>query len=112
MKEFKIRASQCSKIMGQKALGKTGETYVKEWLIEQIYNRKKSISNKYLTKGILMEQDGIDMYAKHNLLDTLIKNEQYFENDFMCGTPDLILEDKIVDIKSSWDCFTFPIYDE
>jgi hypothetical protein len=27
----------------------------------------------------------------------------------MTGTPDVILEDKIIDIKNSVDCFTFPL---
>ena len=30
---------------------------------------------------------------------------------FFCGTPDLILEDEVLDIKNSWDCFTFPLFE-
>ena len=35
------------------------------------------------------------------------KNEENFKNDYISGTPDIILKDKIIDIKSSWDIFTF-----
>ena len=41
-----------------------------------------------------------------------LKNEQYFENDFIKGTPDLILEEEIVDIKCSWDGTTFPWFED
>lgn len=41
----------------------------------------------------------------------VLKNEKYFEDDYFCGTPDLILEDEILDIKNSWDCFTFPLFE-
>ena len=41
---------------------------------------------------------------------SLAKNEESFENDFLTGTPDAILEDHIIDVKNSWDCFTFPLF--
>ena len=41
--------------------------------------------------------------------ETCIK---YFEDEYFCGTPDVILEDTIVDIKSSWDCFSFPLFED
>lgn len=107
---FKIRASACGQIMGVKGLGKTGETYVKEWLKSEIYGKKKTVISKYMTKGTIEEDSNIDFACKM-LGFNAIKNEQYFENDFICGTPDIILENEIIDIKSSWDCFTFPIFD-
>lgn len=30
---------------------------------------------------------------------------------FFCGTPDLIVENVVYDIKCSWDCFTFPLFE-
>jgi hypothetical protein len=108
---FKIRASACGQIMGVKGLGKTGETYVKEWLKSEIYGKKKQVISKFMTKGTLEEDRNID-FACNFLGFNAIKNEQYFENDFMCGTPDIILDNEIIDIKSSWDCFTFPIFDD
>jgi len=107
---FKIRASACGQIMGVKGLGKTGETYVKEWLKSEIYGKKKTVISKYMTKGTIEEGSNIDFACKM-LGFNAVKNEQYFENDFICGTPDIILENEIIDIKSSWDCFTFPIFD-
>ena len=39
----------------------------------------------------------------------LIKNEQQYENDFMTGTPDIITINEIIDVKNSFDPFTFPL---
>ena len=41
----------------------------------------------------------------------LIKNEIHFNNDYMQGTPDVILPEMVIDVKNSWDCFTFPLFD-
>src|SRR5690606_29721418 len=39
-------------------------------------------------------------------------NKKTLENDFIKGTPDVILTDKVVDIKTSWDIWTFLKVDE
>ena len=110
MKEFKIRCSAIGKIMGVKGLGKTGESFLQEWLKEQIYQRRKEFSNKYTEKGLIMEDNSLDYVAEHLDYGMLLKNEEYFENDFLTGTPDVILDDHLIDVKNSWDCFTFPSF--
>lgn len=112
MKEFKIRASASGKIMGIKALGKTGETYCENWLKEQLYKRRIEFSNKYTDKGLIMEDNSIDFVADQLGYGFLAKNEQYFENDFFTGTPDIILKDHVIDVKNSWDFSTFPLFDK
>jgi len=108
---FKIRCSSIGIIMGLKGLSKTGETYLKEWAKSQIYKRKKQIISKYLTKGIIMEDTGIEMIGEHLCLGMIMKNEQQFENDFIKGTPDVLIKDMVIDNKNSWDEFTFPLFD-
>lgn len=109
---FKIRCSKISQIMGARGLGKTGETVAKDWLIEKLYNRKKEFSNKFTQKGLIVEDDSIELVAEHFGYGLLIKNEKHFENEFMTGTPDLILKHKTIDIKSSWSVHTFPLFNE
>lgn len=111
-KLFKIRASGGSNIMGVKALGKTGESYLKEWAKQELYGRRKDISSKYLTKGLEMEDEAIELLS-NELFDgaLMFKNEAFFESDYFTGTPDLIFDNKIIDIKCSWDCFTFPLFE-
>lgn len=109
MNEFKIRCSAISNIMGIKGLGKTGESYLQTWYKEHVYQRNKTFTSKYTQKGILMENEAIDFVASNLDLGLLFKNETYFENDFLTGTPDIICGDTVLDIKCSWDCFTFPL---
>jgi len=109
--EFKIHPSSCGDIMGAKGLGKTGQSYVENWYKEQLYSRRKSFSSKYTDKGNLTEADCIELVAEVFDLGMLAKNEQTFSNDFMIGTPDIITSDLVIDVKSSWSAFSFPLFD-
>lgn len=116
LREFKIRASAVSQIMTNprsksESISQTCKSYLETWVKEQIYGVEKQIKSKYLTKGIDVENLSIDYYAEQYNLGFVLKNQDYFENDFMNGTPDLIHEGFIYDFKSSWDCFTFPLFD-
>ena len=115
MKEFKIRASASGKLMTRprsksEVLSKTTKSYLQEWTKEQIYGVRKSIKSKYLDKGNQVEDDAINYASAEKGWLFAEKNEEYFEDEFFCGTPDVILDDKIIDIKSSWDCFSFPLF--
>lgn len=113
---FKIRASASGKLMTEprsknETLSETTKSYVYEWLKEQIYGVRKNIQNKYLSKGLKLEDTAIDKSIEWLDLPFTLKNEQYFEDDFFCGTPDLIVDGIVYDTKCSWDCFTFPLFD-
>lgn len=113
---FKIRASASGRIMTSprsktELISETTKTYVKEWLIERIYGVRKEIKSKYLTKGLKLEDQAIDEAIECLDLPFTIKNEKFFEDDYFCGTPDLIIGNTVYDIKCSWDCFTFPLFE-
>ena len=115
MKKFKIRASASGKLMTKprsksEFLSKTTKSYLEEWVKEQIYGVRKNINSKYLTKGNQVEDDAIVYASAEKGWLFAEKNEEYFEDEYFCGTPDVILEDRIIDIKSSWDCFSFPLF--
>lgn len=93
-------------------ISKTTQTYLEEWLKEQIYGRPKEISNKYLDKGMIVEDNAIDLAIESGTIGFNLKNEEHFENDYLTGTPDLVYSDEVIDIKSSWDCFTFPLFEK
>jgi hypothetical protein len=76
------------------------------------YGRQTDISNKYITKGLMVEEDSITLYSR--VKKTFFKkNEKHLSNEFIMGTPDLFVGSEIekaeviIDIKSSWDIFTF-----
>jgi len=115
---FKIRCSAIGKIMTNgrgkvPTMGKTAQSYCLEWIKQQpeFYNRQKQFSNKYTEKGLIMEDESIDFIAEQLGHGMLIKNEEHFSNDFLTGTPDIILPDSIIDVKNSFDPFTFPLFD-
>jgi len=113
--EFKIRCSCIGQIMtnsrtkGQ--LSKTAQSYVETWIKEQIYKRRKVITTKYMDKGNMVEDESIS-FAGRVLNADITKNEQRYENELLIGTPDVITEDYVIDVKNSWDCFTFPLFYE
>lgn len=114
-KQFKIRASQSGLLMTNdrsgKGIGKTALSYLEEWAKEAIYKRKKEIRTKYIEKGLERENDAINAAAKYYGWGFVLKNEENRFDDYSTGTPDLILPNFGVDIKNSWDCFTFPLFD-
>ena len=117
LKEFKQRASSAGKLIPDprskdEKLSKTTKSHLQEWLKSEIYGIRKQIKSKYLDKGNAVEDSAIDYAAAELGWLFAIKNEEFFEDEYFCGTPDVILEDTIVDIKSSWDCFTFPLFDD
>ena len=99
MKEFKIRASKASILLtagGKTSCAQTPKTYIEEWLISEITGKNKVIQSKYLRRGNESENLAIARVGKD-----LFKNEQYYENDYFTGTPDVITEDTVIDTKCS-----------
>lgn len=111
IKQFRIRCSAIGKIMGQRGLGQTGKNYLDQWITEQIYGRTKEFYSKFTEKGLVQEQTGLDFIAEQLGYGMLVKNEKSYRNKHLIGTPDVVLADHIIDEKSSWDCFTFPLVD-
>jgi hypothetical protein len=113
--DFKIRCSAIGQIMANSRkkgeLSKTAQSYIDTWLKEQIYGRRKLVTTKFMEKGNIVEDESIS-FAGRVLNADIIKNAQRYENDFLVGTPDVITEDYVIDVKNSWDCFTFPLFYE
>ncbi len=112
-----FRASQLGKLMTdartKSGLSETTKSALLEVYIQQKYNRYKEISNKYIEKGLAVENDAIDMWRRHRG-EIVFKNEEMFVNEYIKGTPDLLIKDdetglvvNVPDIKSSWDIHTF-----
>jgi hypothetical protein len=87
-------------------LSKTAQKHLLDVYIAEKYGRKKDIQTKQMKKGIEVEQESIDLLSMY-LKMPFNKNEQRFTNDFISGSPDIIDNDRIIDIKSSYDLWTF-----
>ncbi len=97
-----------------KELPQGAKTYCRDWFIEQLYGRKKEITSKYIDKGIHSEDACLDLVINQENLNYNEKNHESAENEFLTGTCDLKYDDLglVIDVKSSWDCFTFPFFDK
>lgn len=112
-----VRCSAIGKIMTSprskgEVLSQTTKSYIKELVLEHKYGIRKEINSRYLDKGNMVENESIELTERVLDLDFIVKNETYFENEFICGTPDIIMGDTIIDVKSSWSAHTFPFFDE
>ncbi len=114
--QFKCHCSAIGQIMKNdrsgKGMGETAKTYLKTWVKEQIYGVRKDAYSKAMDKGIQCELGAIDYAAEVLKWGMVFKNDEMFSNEWLVGTPDLILPDRIIDIKCPWDCFTFPLFDD
>ena len=114
--ELKVRCSELSNIMTKgrsKAdpLGETAKSYIQEKAKNDFYGIFPTLENKYLTKGRLNEQIGIDLINQVRFMD-FIKNTERIDNGWLTGECDVIAEDRIIDIKCSWSFETFPAYED
>lgn len=115
MKDFKIRCSAINNIMakptGKRIISAGAKTYCDKWLKEQIFERKEEVYSKYIEKGNMVENESIEFVSNKFFKKPLIKNDEHFTNDYFTGTPDIINVNEVIEIKNSWNCFTFPLLD-
>lgn len=107
----KIHASSVGKIMTDpraksETLSKTCKSHLLEVAIEQLFHRKKEVFNKAILKGLQVEEDSLTLYSLVKM-KAFFKNKEQLSNDFITGTPDIITDYSVTDIKSSYDIFTF-----
>lgn len=87
-------------------LSETCKGHLLDIWIRDKYNRTKTDTNKYIEKGLQAEEDGITLYSLVSR-KPFFKNEELFKNEFICGTPDIIFDNCVRDIKCSWSMHTF-----
>lgn len=93
-------------------LSETAKTALRELWIKESYGREKfDTSNKYTEKGIMCEPDAMDL-IKQVTEKTYFKNNKHLTNDFIQGTPDIVLPGEVKDVKTSWSIWTFNNVDE
>jgi len=86
-------------------LSKTAQKHLLEVYITEKYGRKRDIQTKQMRKGIEVEDESINLLSLY-LKKPFSKNQDRFTNDYISGHPDII-DEGIIDIKSSYDLWTF-----
>jgi len=109
---MKWRPSQLGKLMTNprnksEVLSETAKSEIRRIAKEDFFGYSSEIKTKPMIKGTDWEQDGIDLL--NNVRFTkYTKNKLRVENEYMSGCCDILLDDLIIDIKSSWSLETFP----
>jgi hypothetical protein len=88
-------------------LSETAKTEIRKIAKEQFFGFSSSITTKPMIKGKDWEEESIALV--NQVRGTFyVKNKERFENEFLTGEPDIILDDMIIDIKTSWSLETWP----
>lgn len=109
---MKWRASQIGKLMTSsrtkgEVLSQTAKSYINQIAKENFYGYKSEIKNRYLDKGINQELESLQLLNSVRF-ENFEKNSQRKENDLITGECDILTNDSIIDIKTSWSLDTFP----
>jgi hypothetical protein len=111
---MKIRCSSLPKIMTNprvksEVLSETAKSEMIKIAKEDFYGYSSQMSNKYVEKGIKVEDKSIELLSLVKF-GQYTKNKVRLNNEFLTGECDINDEtnDEIIDIKSSWSLETFP----
>lgn len=110
MKDFKLRASKGSVLLQTGKMGAGTKTYVQEWLISELTGKTKRIDSKHLRSGIEREPASLERASRYFGVK-LEKNTIQLEDDFFTGEFDAKIDDRVIDVKTSWNAFTFPFFE-
>jgi len=92
-------------------LSETAKFYIKKKAKEDYFGFSSNITTKPMMKGKDWEEESIALV--NQVRGTFyVKNKERFENEYLTGEPDIILDDKIIDIKTSWSLETWPATSE
>lgn len=100
IEELEIKKDQCE-------LGQTAKTMIDEMFLRIEFGYKEIVSTKEMKKGHLCEADSRDLVQKVLGGPFRKRNTENLENDLFTGTPDIIIDDAVEDIKNSWSLRTF-----
>ena len=91
-----------------KSLSAGAKTYIESLAKEELYGFKEIITGKYMDKGLIVEDESIQLYNSVFFTD-YVKNTERRTNDWITGECDVIVPGVAgIDIKSAWSLATFP----
>src|SRR5690606_20123701 len=107
-----VRSSSLSRLMTnprskKEVLSETAKSYIKEIAYQDFFGIRKQFTTKEMEKGNMCEQYVIDLL---NIVtfENYVKSDAKGYNGWLSGHPDILTEDEVIDIKTSWSFDTFP----
>jgi len=90
-----------------KNMGQTAKSYIEQIAKETFFKYRTEINSKYIDKGQQQEHDSIELL-------NIVRQESYakhigrVENQYLTGECDILADDRIIDVKTSWSWDTWP----
>lgn len=111
-KQAELRDTLMLKRDAPPQLSTGAKTYIRELWLEKNYGVRQEINSKYIDKGNEVEYLSIELVETMLEVGKCYKNDEWFNNGYVHGTPDVITDTCVIDVKSSWSASTFPFHDE
>ncbi len=107
-----FRASECYHLAARgrtkaPSLTQGAKTYIREVFLRTAYGYQSVEQGKAQIKGIEQETEALALYAKVKGLRVAFKNPVRQTKGYLTGEADLVVDDLVVDVKTSWDAKTF-----
>ena len=108
---MKIRCSQLGAFLTRgrgkdQEFGLTALDVIRQVKIGNKYGRWPVFANKYVTKGNVNELEALNM-INQVLGTSFVRDVLNYQNEFITGSPDVLSGDLVLDIKNSFDIWTF-----
>ena len=88
-------------------LSQGAKTYIRQVAKQDFFGYRVELDNKYINKGKDQEQDSIDLLNAVRFTNYK-KNDVRIEDEYMTGECDILADDRVIDIKTSWNLETWP----
>lgn len=114
--QYKFRCSSLPALMTpsrskSSPLSETSKTLIRECWIKEVFDRESRVFTPAMQKGVACESDSLSLIESVTG-EVFFKNQESQQNDFLTGTPDVITDDTVIDIKTPWDIFSYASVDE
>ena len=99
------------------SLSETAKSYIKQLAKENFYGYTSKVETKQMRKGTEYEMESISLVNSVWFGSNFVKNQLRETQGYLSGHPDIITDDSIIDdsiieIKTSWSLETFPALPE
>ena len=88
-------------------LSQGAKTYIRQVAKQDFFGYRVELDNKYINKGKDQEQDSIDLLNAVRFTN-YHKNIFRLEDEYLTGECDILADDRVIDVKTSWNLETWP----
>lgn len=95
------------KAEGEFKFGKTALSYIRDCWLRDMFDYDEPVMTNEILKGHLCEDLSLGVLSRNVPGGYRVKNLETFQDEFFVGTPDVVGDEFVEDVKSSWSLRTF-----